>query len=103
MFDLVEINIRIGPLAWFEADPVYGRSPLSVMFTDYSVGIISSRLWSFGDGATSTVANPVHVYTQPGDYLITLTVAGPDGVDVDTKLTHVSANEIYLPLVMRNH
>ena len=30
--------------------------------------------WSFGDGATSTVQNPQHTYTNPGDYLVILGV-----------------------------
>ncbi len=29
-------------------------------------------LWSFGDGATSTQTNPVHAYSAPGQYTITL-------------------------------
>jgi PKD repeat protein len=33
-----------------------------------------SYLWSFGDGTTSTEANPQHVYAQAGFYLVTLTV-----------------------------
>ena len=31
-------------------------------------------LWDFGDGGTSTLANPMHVYTQPGQYPVTLQV-----------------------------
>jgi gliding motility-associated-like protein len=31
-------------------------------------------LWNFGDGTTSTLANPTHTYTQAGNYLVTLTV-----------------------------
>lgn len=30
--------------------------------------------WNFGDGYTSTEANPVHLYTEPGNYEVTLTV-----------------------------
>ena len=30
-------------------------------------------LWHFGDGATSTQANPTHTYTQGGNYTVTLT------------------------------
>jgi plastocyanin len=31
-----------------------------------------SWLWSFGDGASSTDQNPLHVYAQPGTYRVTL-------------------------------
>lgn len=30
--------------------------------------------WNFGDNTTSTEANPVHVYSEPGNYQVTLTV-----------------------------
>ena len=30
-------------------------------------------IWEFGDGATSTQANPTHTYTQGGNYTVTLT------------------------------
>jgi gliding motility-associated-like protein len=31
-------------------------------------------LWTFGDGATSTEENPVHIYAQPGNYTVTLRI-----------------------------
>ncbi len=33
-------------------------------------------LWNFGDGATSSEVNPVHEYTAPGVYTVTLTAFG---------------------------
>jgi gliding motility-associated-like protein len=35
-------------------------------------GSISSYLWAFGDGSTSTAANPVHLYALPGLYNVKL-------------------------------
>lgn len=35
--------------------------------------------WSFGDGSTSTEANPLHAYTAAGPYVVTLTVADSSG------------------------
>lgn len=32
-----------------------------------------SYFWDFGDGTTSTVKNPIKIYTATGDYLVTLT------------------------------
>ena len=43
-------------------------------FTDLSSGTIVSWLWDFGDGTTSTQQWPQHVYTQPGNYTVKLTV-----------------------------
>ena len=37
-------------------------------------GTIVSWLWHFGDGDSSTAANPVHAYLAPGDYEVILTV-----------------------------
>lgn len=34
--------------------------------------------WAFGDGATSTAANPSHVYDEAGSYLVTLIVTDAD-------------------------
>ncbi len=68
----------IGPasvLADFDANPTQGAAPLSVTFTNTSqpTSTITSYLWNFGDGATSTLANPPHTYTANGSYSVTLT------------------------------
>ncbi|HYQ71461.1 MAG TPA: PKD domain-containing protein, partial [Gammaproteobacteria bacterium] len=42
-------------------------------------GNITSYAWSFGDGGTSTQANPGHTYTSAGDFNVTLTVTDNDG------------------------
>ncbi len=38
-----------------------------------------SWLWDFGDGDTSEERNPLHTYTNPGNYSITLTVTDDSG------------------------
>ncbi|MDA3818923.1 MAG: PKD domain-containing protein [Candidatus Delongbacteria bacterium] len=42
-------------------------------------GTISSYLWNFGDGTSSTVENPVHEYTQDGIFNIMLEVTNQNG------------------------
>lgn len=42
-------------------------------------GSIVAYAWDFGDGATSTAANPSHAYTTPGQYVATLTVTDNQG------------------------
>ncbi len=37
--------------------------------------------WSFGDGKTSTLANPSYTYTQPGEYFIKLVATNAGGKD----------------------
>lgn len=42
-------------------------------------GSIAAYLWSFGDGTSSTVANPFKAYAAPGLYTVTLTVTDNQG------------------------
>jgi PKD repeat protein len=67
------------PKAGFNASPDHGRVPLLVHFTDKSTGEITHWKWDFGDGNTSIVVNPLHIYWLPGNYTVTLTVNGPGG------------------------
>lgn len=61
----------LDPLAEFDFTAncnVFGR----VTFNNTSVNA-TSYLWEFGDGATSTSANPIHTYSSGGIYSVTLT------------------------------
>ena len=73
----------------FSADPIKGPAPLTVSFTDESMGSITSWEWDFGDGSTSTTKNPFHIYTDPGTYTVTLTVIGPEGSDTEAKADYI--------------
>jgi len=46
--------------------------------------------WDFGDGGTSTEANPVYVYSEANDYEVTLTVTGPGGTDSRSQTLTIS-------------
>jgi large repetitive protein len=55
---------------------------LTCAFTDKSRdedGVIVSRHWDFGDGATSEELNPIHTYAERGRYEAVLTVTDDDG------------------------
>jgi len=67
------------PAGGFSADVVEGNAGMTVQFTDESLGMVSSWLWSFGDGTTSTERNPFHVYASAGYYTVSLTVSNPAG------------------------
>lgn len=45
----------------------------------------ASYYWSFGDGATSSAVNPIHVYTAPGAYVVNLGVYNSCGADTLVK------------------
>ena len=74
----------------FVASPTMGPSPLSVNFTDQSTGEITSWQWDFGDGITSTEQNPSHIYSVPGTYTVSLTVADSEGPDTEIKNDYIS-------------
>lgn len=57
--------------------PVHACAPHSVYLADASASV--AWRWDFGDGTTATVANPYHVYTQPGTYVVSLTTWAPNG------------------------
>lgn len=64
------INVSPKPTASFTSDPsVCERGRIT--FTNTSSGA-TSYLWDFGDGNTSTAANPSHTYTNPGTYTVQL-------------------------------
>jgi hypothetical protein len=54
-----------------------------VNFEDLSTiplgGVITEWNWDFGDGYGAAIANPSHVYSEYGTYVITLTVSTEDG------------------------
>lgn len=58
----------------FSANIRSGPAPLTVQFEDWSFGYPDSWSWDFGDGSGSSEQNPVHTYTTPGTYTVTLTV-----------------------------
>ena len=53
-------------------------SPLTVAFTGAPSGGVAYR-WDFGDGASSTQADPRHTYDRVDDYTATLVVTYADG------------------------
>ena len=64
-----------GPTAFFVPNPASGQAPLSVYFDNQSTnGSVYS--WDFGDGSPLDGSfDPTYVYTQFGDYIVSLTVS----------------------------
>lgn len=64
----------------FSGDQLVGDGPLTVRFSDDSAEVgVTNWSWSFGDGGTSNLQNPTHVYNVPGVYDVTLSIVGPKG------------------------
>jgi len=71
------------PIAEFFTNPTEGcEVPLTVAFNDVSTGA-DTWFWTFGDGAVDSVQFPIHTYTAPGVYTITLTVTNDSTGCVD--------------------
>lgn len=56
----------------FDMFPKNGNPPQKVQFIDLSVGDPTSWYWQFGDGESSTEKDPVHQYTNPGTFTVSL-------------------------------
>ncbi|WAI01811.1 NosD domain-containing protein [Methanogenium organophilum] len=80
------------PVANFTFSPATGDLPLTVTFTDTSTGNITNWSWSFGDGATSELQHPEHIYETAGLYSVTLNVTGPAG---ESELTRPDAISVH--------
>ncbi len=52
----------------------FGTAPMTVQFKDISQGQPTEWNWNFGDGTSDTLKNPVHTYSEPGNYTIKLSV-----------------------------
>src|SRR5262249_37070679 len=61
------------------ASTTSGPAPLTVTFTDRSVGDTSTRQWELGDGTVSSEPEVKHTYAASGTYTVKLTVSGPAG------------------------
>ncbi|MBN1307737.1 MAG: PKD domain-containing protein, partial [Chitinispirillaceae bacterium] len=79
------------PVCCFSAEPAMGTIPLTVTFTDSSIGMIDSRQWSFGDNTTDTALQISHLYQTAGVLTVTLIVNGPGGSDTLSKDSCVQA------------
>lgn len=85
-----------------ESDFTFTINELEVSFDSSNatddMGIVS-YLWDFGDGNTSSEANPVHLYRESGTYDVTLTVTDADGkADTSLQTLQVQGNGVPVAL-----
>jgi hypothetical protein len=82
-----QVGIQRPPRAAF----TFQRSGLVVTFTDTSTGGPTSWQWDFGDDTPSTSQrNPIHTYSAPGTYVVTLTVRNSIGTDTASNLVQIT-------------
>ena len=67
-----------------------------IEFKNNSIGSvgISSYFWDFGDGSTSTIANPVHNYSSTGSYTVKFRFTSKDGCDSKTFTRNIIVGDI---------
>ena len=84
------------PVAMFDTVPS-GCAPLFVNLNNTSINTEvpgTTYRWDFGDGSTSTAKNPTYTYFTPGNYRIELTVSGPGGVSVMSRVIGAYASPL---------
>lgn len=76
-----QVLVKASPIVNFTINgPACSSSPVN--FTNQSTGnsgIISTYLWDFGDGTTSVLIHPSHLYAAPGTFNVTLTTTNTNG------------------------
>ena len=84
-------SVGEAPVAVASSNVSSGTAPLAVQFTGSAShdadGSIAGHAWSFGDGSSSTAANPSHTYATKGVYTATLTVTDNLGLTDSANLT----------------
>ncbi|MBD3376443.1 DUF4038 domain-containing protein [candidate division KSB1 bacterium] len=89
---------ELSPVARFTATPRSGYVPLEVSFSDESYGQPTTWQWDFGDGSALAYSqNPVHTYSEPGQYTVTLTVYNSHGSDQLVRTHYIESRELPPP------
>lgn len=95
-FGLGIYNPAVGtpPVANFSASPTTLCAGGTVNFTDLSSNTPTAWAWDFGDGGTSNLQNPSHVYATAGTYSVSLTASNGSGSDPVTLTNYITVNPI---------
>jgi len=84
------------PVAIASGNPANGVAPLSVTFSSAGSydpeGAVLTYSWTFGDGLTSTTANPAHAYQAAGVYTAQLSVSDGTNTTAATPITITASN-----------
>jgi PKD repeat protein len=90
------LTVTEAVVADFSATPLSGTVPLTVTFVNGSVGATGAE-WDFGDGSTSTIISPTHIYTTAGVYTVSLTANGSGGRDILTRSSYITVADVFTP------
>ncbi len=77
------------PVSSFTMTPNGPMTGQMVQFTDTSSGNPRAWFWNFGDGTSSTLRNPTHVFGISGNYSVTLKVSNNLSSSASTRILRV--------------
>ncbi len=73
------VTIIAKPVVDFITQSACANNPAAFIPSGMNANTISAWSWAFGDGGTSNVQAPSHIYTSPGTYTVSLTVTDTSG------------------------
>lgn len=88
------ITVAPVPLADFFGGPLLGDVPVTVSFTNLSKFVPTAWSWDFGDGTLSANENPLHTYTAPGTYTVSLSVSNPYGSNTLANIGYITVRAV---------
>lgn len=95
------IVVHPSATAYFVLQPEEVVVPGQPVYCYNLSGNADSYAWDFGDGTTSALLNPVHTYTDPGSYTVSLIANNawncPDTFVVADAVTGIASGEIAFP------
>ena len=85
------VIVNSNPVISFTGGPLQGCDPLFVNFSEIitnSNGSITNVNYLFGDGDSANYTSPLHIYTTPGAYNVSLAATSQYGCTTDTTYTN---------------
>ena len=79
-YDEIKIRMVDEPIASFNIENAEGCEPLTVQFTNTTIGDAEYK-WEFGDGSSSDLRSPIHIFEKAGTYTVKLTASANGRVD----------------------
>lgn len=96
-FGTLEVNPDMTPTDPPQTDFTSNKTKINpggtVQFVDLSLYYPANWNWTFGDGGTSVLEDPTYVYTDIGDYSVSLNTSNVGGYDVETKVDYISVRD----------
>lgn len=89
IFSSLVTTLKSQPTPNFNATVTYGCAPFTAQFTNTTTGNVQSYFWEFGNGNTSSLANPAATYVNPGFYTVKLTASNTSGSNTVVKTAYI--------------